>query len=149
MAQSLEQAPPPRRSHGCLWGCLALAILLAVVGGGTAWWGEWYLTQGVRADPLLQKAMNVVRMSSTARDVLGDNIQIESVESEHFVSTLGNGKTATYTATLRGTKGEATLHATLHSDGTGMKIVSIILTGPDGSRYNLTDETQSPPPKSI
>jgi hypothetical protein len=149
VAQSLEQAPPPRRSHGCLWGCLALALLLAVAAGGAFWWGNWYLTQGVKADPLLQKAMNVVRMSGTARDVLGDNIQIESVVSEHFVSTLGKGRTATYTATLKGTKSEATLHATLHSDGTGMKIVSIILTGPDGTRYNLTEDTQSPPPKSI
>lgn len=149
MAQSLDQAAPPRRSHGCLWGCLALPLLLVAGGGGAIWWGQWYFAQGIKADPSLQTAMNVVRVSGTARDVLGDNIQIESVESEHFVSTLGKGKTATYTATLRGTKGEAILHVTLHSDGTGMKIVSIILTAADGTRYNLTRDTQTPPQKSI
>ncbi len=149
MAQSLDPAAPPRRTHGCLWGCLALALVLLVTGGGGLYWGEWYVTQGVKADPSLQKAMNVVRSSGVARDLLGNNIQIESVDSEHFVSTLGKGKTATYTAMLKGTKGEATLHATLHSDGTGMKIVTIILTASDGSRYNITGDTETLPQKSI
>ena len=149
MAQSLDQAAPPRRSHGCVWGCLALALLLIAVGGGAFWWGQWYVTQGVKADPSLQTAMNAVRMSGTARDVLGDNIQIESVESENFVSTLGSGTTRTYTATLKGTKSEATLHVTLHSNGKDMKVVSIILTAPDGTRYNLTRDAGASPQKSI
>lgn len=150
MAQTFDQAPP-RRSHGCLWGCLALVALIVVGGAGAYYWGGWYLTEGIKASPSLQQAMTVLRANPTAHDVLGDDIQIESVRSENFVSTLGTGRTATYTAELKGSKGEAELHVTMHADGPGKKmaIVAMILTTQDGTRYNLTQETLTPPAKSI
>ena len=151
MAQPQDQIPPPRRSHGCLWGCLGVVLLAAVLGGGAMLWSGWYVTQGFKSDPALVNVLAVVNTNRTAHDVLGDNIQVLDVESERVAAILGQHreKTATYTAQLQGSKGRGELHVTLHATGGAMKVVSMILTGPDGTRYNLTDNTLTPSNTSI
>ena len=153
MAQSeRDPVPTPRRSHGCLWSCLAVLLIVALAAGGTIYFAGGpivALYRGIKNDPTLQLAMTVVRNDRVAREVLGDDIAIESVDSESFTATIGKGRTATYTALLRGTKGEGRMHVTLHSSGDEMKIVSIVLTGQDGERYNITGKPPTTPSGSI
>ncbi len=152
MAQPQDQPiPPPRRSHGCLWGCLGVVLLAILLGGGAMLWSGWYVYQGFKSDPAMQTVVAIVQSNRTARDVLGDNIAVLDVQSERFTATLGqhNEKSATYTAQLQGSKGRGELHVTLHATTGALKVVSMILTGPDGTRYNLTDNTLTPSNNSI
>ena len=77
-----------------------------------------------------------------------DGIAIESMESETFSAITGKGKTVSYTMKLKGSRAEGQLHVMLHSAGGEMKIVSMVLTGPDNERYNLT-APQTGPSNSI
>ncbi len=45
---------PPRRGHGCLWGCLVLLIILAIPPTLIGGYGAWFLWQGYRRDPVLR-----------------------------------------------------------------------------------------------
>jgi hypothetical protein len=149
VSQSESQQPaPPRRSHGCLFSCLALVVIAILAFGGAFLYGSWNLFQGFKNDPKLEQAMVVVRADHTAQEVLGDHIEVESLESETFTSTTGAGTSSTYTAMLKGTKGEGQLHVTFHTPkGKQRTIVAIVLTAPDGSRYNLTNKSVSGAPQ--
>jgi hypothetical protein len=151
VSQYESQPPaPPRRSHGCLFSCLGLILIAALAVGGAFVYGSWSLYQGFKHDPKLEQAMVVVRADHTAHDVLGDNIEVESLESETFTSTTGAGTSSTYTAMLKGSKAEGQLHVTFHTPkGKQRSIVAIVLTGPDGERYNLTNKTATTPSDSI
>lgn len=151
MAQPQEPVALPRRSRGCLWSCLGVVLLFVVIAGGALLWGDWYIHSGFKRDSALQRAMTVVREDHQARAVLGDDIQVISVQSERFSGVVGaeRTRTATYTVTLKGSKGQGRLHVTLHSDGGAMQLVSMVLTGPDGTRYNLTDDSITPSQNSI
>jgi hypothetical protein len=145
-----HEPAPRRRSHGCLFSCLALIAISLLAAGGAFFYGSWSLYQGFKHDPKLEQAMVVVRADHTAHDVLGDNIVVESLESETFTSTTGTGTSATYTAMLKGSKAEGQMHVTFHAPkGKHMSIVAIVLTGPDGERYNLTSKTVIAPGDSI
>ena len=127
-------------------GALALVVLL---GAGAFFYGSWFFQGGFRTDPALQNAMAQVRVNRTAHDVLGSGIVVESMESEIFSATTGKGKTVTYALHVKGDKGEGELHIMLHSAGQKMKIVSMVLTGPDEQRYNLTGAQPTTPSNSI
>jgi hypothetical protein len=128
-------------------------LIAALLGGGSLLWTGWSLYQDVGSGPATEKVLALVKSNPTARDVLGDNIKVLDVQSERFTAVLGDHKekSATYTADLQGSKSHGQLHVTLHAaDGNGaMKVVSMILTGPDGTRYNLTDNTLTPSNDSI
>ena len=151
MAQAEHQqiSPPPRRTHGCLWGCLGVLVLVALIGGGAFVWSGWYIFEGYKNDPALQVAITAVESDRTARDVLGSDIKVTGMKSEIFTDTMTSGRSATYSVDLKGSKAEGKLHVTLHSQGEGMKIVAMVLTGPDGTRYNLTNNTVTPSSSSI
>jgi hypothetical protein len=139
VAQSeLTPKPVPRRSNGFLWGCLGLIVAAVAVAGALTLYGGWFLSQGFKHDRNLEAAMAVIRVSPVAHAVLGDGIAIESMESETFSAVTGKGKTVSYTVKLKGNRAEGQLHVMLHSAGGDMKIVSMVLTGPDSERYNLT-----------
>jgi len=140
--------PVPRRSHGCLWGCLGSLAVVAAIAGGLIVYGGWFFAQGYKSDRNLDTAMAALRTNPVAHAVLGDGIAIESMESETFSAVTGKGKTVSYTVKLRGNRAEGQLHVMLHSAGGDMKIVSMVLTGPDNERYNLT-ASQTQPSSSI
>jgi hypothetical protein len=127
-------------------GVFALAVL---VGAGALFYGSWFLQQGFRTDPALQNAMAQVRNNEVAHDVLGGGIVVESMESETFSAIKGKGRTVNYALRVKGDKGEGELHIMLHSSGHKMKIVSMVLTGPDEQRYNLTGAETTLPSNSI
>jgi hypothetical protein len=140
--------PVPRRSHGCLLGCLGSLAVVAAIAGGLIVYGGWFFAQGFKSDRNLNIAMAALRTNPVAHAVLGDGIAIESMESETFSAVTGKGKTVSYTVKLRGNRAEGQLHVMLHSAGGDMKIVSMVLTGPDNERYNLT-ASQTQPSSSI
>jgi hypothetical protein len=126
-----------------------MVLLLSLIGAGSLFYGGWFLREGFRSDPSLDHAISIVRANPTAREVLGDDISVESMQSETFSATTGKGKTVTYTLRLKGQKAEGSLHLMLHSSGKEMKIVSMVLTGPDDQRYNLTGAGSTVPSNSI
>ena len=138
------RVPETRRSHGCLWSCVGLVVAAVVLVGGLALYGGWFFSQGFRHDRNLETAMAAVRVNPVAHAVLGDGIAVESMQSETFSAITGKGKTVSYTVKLKGNRAEGQLHVMLHSAGGDMKIVSMILTGPDNERYNLTAPGTAP-----
>src|SRR5258708_39414184 len=92
----------PRRSHGLFWGCLGSIILVAAIVGGLLLYGGWVVFQGYKHDRNLETAMAAVRVNPVAHAVLGDGIAVESMESETFSATTGNGKTVSYAVKLKG-----------------------------------------------
>src|SRR6185312_13836505 len=70
MAMTQQQAP--RRSNGCLWGCLAVLafIFLPLIAAGG--YGAWFLYQGFRHDPVLCTVTELARRDGLAHQILGD-----------------------------------------------------------------------------
>ena len=129
--------PPPRRGHGCLWGCLILLLILAlppvVIGG----YGAWFLWDGYRRDPVLRMVSELVRSDGLAEQALGVGPEVTGVEGNMF-SWMPGGASHAYVVTLEGPKGEGHLAVTSHQSGLkAWKLDSAILTGPDGRRYDL------------
>lgn len=142
--------PPPPRSHGCLWGCLiaALIAILAIV--GVVSYTGWYFYNGFKNDPALHAVMGTVNGDQIARAVLGDNIQITNIEGSTINSDLNTGKTVTYVAHLKGSKGEGTLNVTIETpNGGNTRVTVLMLTGPDGHKYDLTSADTRAPPGAI
>lgn len=137
-----------RRSGGCLRGCLGAILLFAIVVGGLVFYSGWTIYHGLKNDHAVEIALSTVRANPTAVSVLGGDIAIEQVEGETFTSVTGSGKTVSYVMKLRGNRAEGQLHVIFHSQAREeMKIVSMILTGPDEERYNLI--SPRPPAGSI
>jgi hypothetical protein len=138
---------PPRRRGGCVMGCLALIVIVVVGVGSLFTYNGWFMSTGYKNDPNLQSALSAVRGNSVAHAVLGDGIEIESMQSETLTAATGRGKTVAYTVELKGSRAEGSLHVMLHSSGSEkMKIVSMVLTGPDNERYNLTSSSNNAAP---
>ena len=93
--------------------------------------------------------MHGVSRDQIARSVLGDNIQITNIESASFNSDLSTGKTSTFVAHLKGSKGEGTLNVTVVTHDNQSRITVLILIGPDGRKYDLTHADPSAPSNAI
>jgi hypothetical protein len=140
---------PARRGGGCFTGCIALVLVIAIGIGSLIAYNGWFFATGYKNDPNLQSALTTVRANTIAHAVLGDGIAIESMQSETLTAVTGHGKTVAYTVRLKGSRAEGSLHVMLHSTGNGqMKIVSMVLTGPDNERYNLTSSGNNPTPSN-
>ena len=142
--------PAPRGSgHGCLWGCLIAALIAIAAIVGAMSYGGWFLFSGFKNDPALHAVMDTVNGDRIARAVLGDNIEITSLESSSFNSDVTTGKHASYVARVKGSKGEGTLAITVDTVSGQIHVTSVVLTGPDGSTYDLTTSQPATPPGSI
>lgn len=142
--------PAPRGAgHGCLWGCLiAAAVIIAVVAGTMSYTG-WWLFSGFKNDPALHMVMTTVNGDRIARAVLGDNIEITSLSSSSVISDTTTGTHASYVARVKGSKAEGTLAIALETISGRTHVTSVVLTGPDGSSYDLTTGQATSPPGSI
>lgn len=129
---SVTPALPPRRSHGCLWGCLGIIVILCLPGAIAG----WFFWQGYRHDPALQAAVELVRRDGIARQVLGRNIHMTGLAAS--ASTFfGLSQENDAVIDLEGSLGQGTLEVRSHATQGGFKIDSLYLSGPDGRRYNL------------
>ena len=136
--------PAPRRSNGCLWGCLAVLAFIflpLILAGG---YGAWFLYQGFHQNPVLRVVGELVREDGLARQVLGPGAAVAGVEGNVF--SWMPGKTSdSYEVLLEGPKGEGHLAVTAHQPDFGPPALdSAILTGPDGRRYDLIKHRELP-----
>jgi hypothetical protein len=138
-----QPIPTPHRSHGCLWGCLAVLgfFLLPVI--LVAGYGGWFLYQGYRHDPVLRGVVELVRRDGMAEAVLGQDIRIEGVEGS-ALTYMWHSEAGTYILLLRGSKGEGALHVAAHDQSGRLVVDSMILDGPDGGHYDLLHHTAVP-----
>ena len=58
---------PPRRSHGCLWGCLILLLIFVLPPALLGGYGAWFLWDGYRHSPVLRVVNELVREDGMAR----------------------------------------------------------------------------------
>ena len=146
---------PPRRSNGCLWGCLILLLIFVLPPALLGGYGAWFLYDGFRHSPVLTVVNELVREDGMARQVLGEDAVVTGVDGNVFSWMPGKTSHA-YEVTLEGPKGEGHLAVTAHQPSFGPPTLdSAILTGPDGRRYDLIkhrelqDEGPSRPDSSI
>lgn len=149
MSDASRPFPPTRSGHGCLWGCLIAALIAIAAIVGAMSFSGWWLYSGFRNDPALHAVMETVNGDRIAHAVLGENIEITSLASSSFNSDTTTGKHASYVARVRGSKGEGTLSITVDTVSGRTHVTAIVLTGPDGSTYDLTTSQQRTTPGSI
>jgi len=141
-----QQQPPPRRSNGCLWGCLGTLIAIVLVVAGVFGFGAWYFYKGFERDPRIQTIMQTVRNDARAEAVLGKNIKLLQVEVHTYDYSTGRGGTASYVLKLAGSEGEGELNVNLQLKGDDAKVTLMILTGKDGRQHYLVG---LPPPNPM
>ena len=127
----------PRRSNGCLWGCLAVLAFIflpVLLAGG---YGAWFLWQGFRQDPVLRVVSELARHDGLAHQVLGDDIHVTGVEGNAFFFVPGLGARSEYEVTLTGDKASGTLDVEASNSHGRVEVRSMILTLPNGGRYDL------------
>ncbi len=139
-AQVSEQQRPARRT---LWsvlgfGIIPLGIAGIVVAGAAIYFG-YYMFFGYRSDPLLQTVMIAIQHSAAARPILGDNIAITGLPF-YDSCTDASGQTARYDFSVRGSKGAAAVSAAVFVPDGRPEIKTIVLTSPDGHRYDLAGD---------
>ena len=144
MTIAQPQPAPARSGHGCLFGCLgALAVLLLPVLLVSAY-GAWFFYQGFRNDPTLRAVSELVRHDGMAEQVLGEDIRVTGVEGNAFSFMSGMGARSAYSVALTGSKASGTLAVEAETDHGHVHVQSMILTGPDGVRYDLMQHTMAP-----
>ena len=138
-----ENARP--RSHGCLWGCLAILMLLflpILLAGG---YGTWFLWQGFRHDPVLRAVTQLVRRDGLAHQLLGDDVHVAGVFGNAFSYMPGMGSHSDYDVRLEGSKGEGTLEVEAETQGGRVNITTMVLTTSGGGHYDLLHNQISAP----
>ncbi len=127
----------PRRSNGCLWGCLAVLAFIflpVMLAGG---YGAWFLYQGFRHDPVLTAVTELARHDGLAHQVLGEDIEVTGVAGNAFSFVPGMGSRSSYEVTVEGDKASGTLDVEAATPHGRVEIRSMILTTPNGGRYDL------------
>jgi Cytochrome oxidase complex assembly protein 1 len=127
----------PHRSNGCLWGCLAVLaiIFLPLIAAGA--YGGWFLYQGFRHDPVLRTVAELARKDGMAHQILGNDIHVTGVSGNAFSYVPGLGAHTDYEVTLSGDKASGTLDVEADNSHGHVDIKSMILTTPNGGRYDL------------
>ncbi len=143
MTERIAYVERPRRS-GCLWGCLiVLALVLAPL--LFAWgYSTWFLASGFRESPLMRTIVEMTQRDGLAQRVLGAPLTVTGLEGNAFSYMPGMGTRNEYRLRVEGPKGAGTLDVGSSSQGAKPKIESMILTGPDGQRYDLLTDTPLP-----
>ena len=127
----------PRRGDGCLWGCLAVLAILALPMVAAGGYGAWFLYQGFRHDPVLRTVAELARRDGLAHQVLGDDIHVTGVEGNAFSFVPGLGTHTDYEVAIAGDKASGILDIESDTSRGRVEIRSMILTLPNGGRYDL------------
>jgi hypothetical protein len=110
---------------------LFLPILLA---GG---YGTWFLWQGFRHDPVMRTVSELVRRDGLVHQMLGDDVRIVGMDGNAFSYVPGMGSHSDYEMRLQGSKAEGTLAVEAETRHGRVNVTGMILTTPDGGRYDL------------
>jgi hypothetical protein len=139
-----EASAQPRRRFGCLWGCLIIALLLFLATGGTIGYVAWNMYQAIHSEPRLQAILQTVHGNAHAQTVLGNHYTMMEVEHRSFPVTGRRGMAETYKLVLIGSTGKSFLDVRLEPGHGGMKLVSMVLTGPHGEQVVLKPSQHRP-----
>ncbi len=123
---------PPRRGHGCFFGCAVVLLLILAVGGGGIGYVAWNLYRAVHSDPQMIAVLDSVRADPRAAGVIGRGAQVMQIERRSFPLSGKRGQAVTYRLLLVGPAGESLVEARLEPLGEGKAIVALKLTGPEG-----------------
>ncbi len=139
-----DPRPQKRGGRGCLFGCLG--VLLIVAAPLLFAWGysAWFLYTGFRDSPMMRTIVEMTERDGLAQRVLGPPITVVGLQGNFFSYMPGRGTRDDYRLVLQGSRAMGTLEVTTGS-GTGRaRIETMILTGPDGQRYDLLTDTVLP-----
>ena len=141
--------PPPKRGNGSLWGCLGVAaiIMLPIIGIGG--YGSWLVYHSITSDAGLRTVLKSLTGNGVTKQVLGDHVHVVRVEGGALSGTAFSSEHALYILHLRGSKGDGTATVVADLSYGGIHVTSMILTGPDGTRYDIFRHTLTPPKNSI
>ena len=142
-----DVAPPRRHRSGCLMGCLGAVLFVILAVGGLVGVTAWTLYHDIHGDGRLSAILDTVRGDERATAVIGGGFSVMEIERRSF-PTKG-GQALAYHLVLVGPNGESTLDARLEPSRDGLKLVSIILTGPGGQTLWLKGGTANPWMRSI
>lgn len=127
----------PYRSNGCLWGCLAILAFIflpVMLAGG---YGAWHLWRGFHRNPVIRTVAEMVDRNGLAHQVLGEDIRITSIEGNTYTFAPGLGTRTGYTVAVTGSRARGRLRILAETRRGHVSIKSLILTGPNGGRYDL------------
>ena len=142
---SVITPPAPRRSNGCLWGCLIVLLVLALPFATMAGYSAWFFWLGWRQSPVLRATSEFLRDDGMANLALGHHIRITGVEGSATSMVYGLGGHSEYRLDLSGDKGDGTMDVEADMVNGAVNFRSMMLTGPDGTRYDLMRHQAQPP----
>jgi hypothetical protein len=142
-----DVARAPRRHSGCLMGCLGAVLFVILAVGGLVGVAAWTLYHDIHGDGRLTAILDTVRGDERATAVIGGGFTVMEIERHSF--PMKAGQALAYHLILVGPNGESALDARLEPSREGLKIVAIILTGPDGQTLWLKGGTANPWMRSI
>ena len=144
----MPDIPPPKKGRsGFLWGCLIPIIIVAALIIGGVGYVAYYMKTGFKNDPSVQTVLVSLQNNPTARVVLGEKIVITGTPAYSWNNNNGH-RTATYTLTVQGSKGQGTANAAVTITNGQTHIDILTLTGPGGQTYNLIGSGPVPPATS-
>jgi hypothetical protein len=138
-----EYAARPRR-YGCLLGCLGVMVLVSAPFIFAWGYSAWFLYSGFRDSPMMRTIVEMTERDGLAQQVLGAPIVVMGLQGNVFTYIPGRGTRDEYTLLLQGARAMGTLSVATGSGAGRAKIESMILTGPDGRRYDLLTDTPLP-----
>ena len=142
-----DVARPPRRHSGCLMGCLGAVLFVVLAAGGIIGVTAWTLYHDIHGDARLTAILDTVRGDERATAVIGGTFRVMEIERRSFPTKPGQA--LAYHLVLVGANGESTLDVRLEPSREGLKIVTIVLTGPDGQALWLKGGSANPWMRSI
>ncbi len=129
-------------SRGFIWGCLTPIIVVGIIVIVLAGYAGYYAFFAYKSDAAYQLVMADVQASATARGILGNDIQLSGFPGYSYSYSTETGHTANYHFTVKGSKAEGQVEADLVYRGEQPIVRSLVLTGPDGLKYNLLTDKQ-------
>jgi hypothetical protein len=132
-----DEAKKSRWGSGFLWGCLTPLLLVVVLIGAGLTYAGYYFVSGYKNDATLQTVLAAVQSHPIARQVLGDNIQIDGFPNFKVNYDAATGHTASYDFDVKGTKARGHVQAALTITNGKTTFNTLILTGPNGEKYDL------------
>lgn len=133
-----DQAARSRWGSGFAWGCLTPLLVLGLLIAGGIVYSGYFMTLGFRGDDSFKTVLTAVQSHPLAKDILGDKIAAQGSPSYNITYSTG-GMRARYAFAVRGTHADGAVEAEVTRSNGKATITALVLTGPDGRRYDLLD----------
>lgn len=144
-----------RGGRGCLLGCLGVLVIVAAPLLFAWGYSAWFLYTGFRDTPMMRTITELTGRDRLAQQVLGPPVTVVGMEGNFFSYMPGGGSRSEYLLRLQGSRATGTLSVATGAGRGPAAIERMILTGPDGRRYDLltgkplADDGPQPPGDTI